>query len=81
MYDHFTQVRKLNNLVWVYSAGVGKQDVEYRKRFYPGAAYVDISGIDIYGVDFKTADPKYGDYYRAMSQVSPGKDAGLRRVR
>lgn len=73
MYEHFTRVRKLDNLIWVYSAGVGKQDVEYRKRFYPGAAYVDISGIDIYGVDFKTADPKYGDYYRAMSQVSPGK--------
>jgi mannan endo-1,4-beta-mannosidase len=73
MYDHFTQVRKLNNLIWVYSAGVGKQDVEYRKRFYPGAAYVDISGIDIYGVDFKMADQKYWDYYRAMSQVSPGK--------
>ncbi len=73
MYDHFTYVRKLDNLIWVYSAGVGKKDVESRKRFYPGAAYVDISGIDIYGVDFKTADQKYGDYYRAMSQVSPGK--------
>ena len=73
MYDHFTHVRKLDNLIWVYSAGVGKKDTEYRKRFYPGAAYVDISGIDIYGVDFKAADQKYGDYYRAMSQVSPGK--------
>jgi mannan endo-1,4-beta-mannosidase len=73
MYDHFTRVRKLDNLIWVYSAGVGKQEVEYRKRFYPGAAYVDISGIDIYGVDFKTADQKYWDYYRAMSEVSPGK--------
>ena len=73
MYDHFTHVRNLDNLIWVYSAGVGKKDVEYRKRFYPGAAYVDISGIDIYRVDFKTADPKYGNYFRAMSQVSPGK--------
>jgi len=73
MYDHFTHVCRLDNLIWVYSAGVGKKDVEYRKRFYPGAAYVDISGIDIYGVDFKTDDQKYGDYYRAMSQVSPGK--------
>lgn len=73
MYDHFTHTRKLDNLIWVYSAGVGKKDAEYRGRFYPGAKYVDISGIDIYGVDFKTADPKYGDYFKTMSQVSPGK--------
>ena len=73
MYDHFTRVRKLDNLIWVYSAGVGNKDVQYRKRFYPGAAYVDISGIDVYGVDFKTADQKYSGYYRAMSEVSPGK--------
>jgi hypothetical protein len=52
---------------------VGRKDAEYRKRFYPGADYVDISGIDIYGVDFKTADPKYWDYWKTMSLVSPGK--------
>ncbi len=73
MYDHFTGVRKLDNLIWVYSAGVGNKEVDYRKRFYPGADYVDISGIDIYGVDFKAADEKYWTYYRAMSEVSPGK--------
>jgi len=73
MYDHFTRERKLNNLIWVYSAGVGNKTVEYRKRFYPGGDYVDISGIDIYSVDFKTADPKYWDYWKTMLQVSPGK--------
>ncbi len=73
MYDHFTRTRKLDNLIWVYSAGVGKKDAAYRQRFYPGADYVDISGIDIYGVDFRAADSKYWDYYRVMSQVSPGK--------
>ncbi len=73
MYNHFTRARKLDNLIWVYSAGVGKKDAETRRRFYPGDDVVDISGIDIYGVDFKTADPKYGQYYQTMSQVSPGK--------
>lgn len=74
IFDHFTNERKLNNLIWVYSAGVGqKKTVEYRKRFYPGDAYVDISGIDIYGVDFKTADPKYVHYFEQMSEVSPNK--------
>jgi len=73
MYEYFTQTRKLDNLIWVYSAGVGNKTPEYRRRFYPGAAYVDISGIDIYGVDFQEDVEKYWDYYNVMSQVSPGK--------
>jgi len=73
MYEYFTHTRKLDNLIWVYSAGVGKKPLEYRRRFYPGAAYVDISGIDIYGVDFQEGIQKYWDYYNVMSQVSPGK--------
>jgi len=73
MYDRITRTRKLDNLIWVYSAGVGKKDAEYRRRFYPGADYVDISGIDIYGVDFKVADQKYWDYWKTMALVSPGK--------
>jgi len=73
MYDLFTHTRKLDNLIWVYSAGVGKKTFEERCRFYPGAAYVDISGIDIYGVDIRTDTQKYWDYYNVMSQVSPGK--------
>lgn len=73
MFDYFTHTRKLNNLIWVYSAGVGKKSLEERKRFYPGAAYVDISGIDVYGVDVRTDTEKYWGYYRMMEQVSPGK--------
>jgi hypothetical protein len=73
MYDYFTHTRKLDNLIWVYSAGVGNKTFEYRRRFYPGAAYVDISGIDIYGVDFQKDIAKYWDYFNVMSQVSPGK--------
>jgi len=73
MYNYFTHIRKLDNLIWVYSAGVGNKTLEYRQRFYPGAAYVDISGIDIYNVDFRNDIDKYWDYYNIMSQVSPGK--------
>jgi len=74
MFDYFTGERKLNNLIWVYSAGVGKtKDLAYRKPFYPGAQYVDISGIDIYGVDFRTDVEPYRDYYNVMAEVSPGK--------
>jgi mannan endo-1,4-beta-mannosidase len=73
MYNYLTNTRKLDNLIWVYSAGVGNKTTEYRSRFYPGNDYVDISGIDIYGVDFRKEVDKYREYYNVMSKVSPGK--------
>jgi mannan endo-1,4-beta-mannosidase len=74
MFDYFTKERKLDHLIWVYSAGVGKKKtVEDRKGFYPGAKYVDISGIDIYGVDFRMDVDQYKAYYDVMAKVSPGK--------
>jgi mannan endo-1,4-beta-mannosidase len=80
MFRYFTEERKLNNLIWVYSAGVGdlkKKPPEWRRRFYPGANYVDISGIDIYGVDPQNDETPYWDYFKAMEQVSPGKMLAL----
>jgi len=80
MFRYFTDERKLNNLIWVYSAGVGdlkKKPAEWRRRFYPGDAYVDISGIDIYGVDPKNDETPYWDYYKLMEEVSPGKMLAL----
>ncbi len=76
MFDYFTHQRKLNNLIWVYSAGVGSRErkpVEYRKRFYPGSQYVDIAGVDIYGVDVQNEVDAYRDYFDVLSQVAPGK--------
>lgn len=80
MFRYFTQERKLNNLIWVYSAGVGdlqKKPPEWRRRFYPGEEYVDISGIDIYGVDPQNDEKPYWDYFQAMEKVSPGKMLAL----
>ena len=78
MFDYFTRERKLDNLIWVYSAGVGKtKTLEYRKGFYPGAKYVDISGIDVYGVDFRKDVEQYWAYYNVMAKVSPGKMLAL----
>ena len=78
MFDYFTHERKLDNLIWVYSAGVGKtKTAEYRKGFYPGAQYVDISGIDVYGVDFRKDVEPYWGYYKVMAEVSPGKMLAL----
>lgn len=80
MFRYFTHDRKLNNLIWVYSAGVGdlkKKPAEWRQRFYPGAEYVDISGIDIYGVDPQADETRYWDYFHLMEKVSPGKMLAL----
>ena len=48
MYDYFTNVKQLNNLIWVYSANMaytGIPDVDY---YYPGADVVDVTGLDVY---------------------------------
>lgn len=88
LFDYLARERGIHNLVWVYSAGLkvcsaGKdvESIDYRKRFYPGEAYVDISGIDIYPNDY-FGWPDYRDsaYERAhdiMRRVTPGKMLAL----
>ena len=88
MFDYLVKERKLHNLIWVYSAALhpsskGKEvtQIDYRKRFYPGAEYVDISGIDIYPNDYYGwGNPQEDTYQKAfdiMTQVSPGKMLAL----
>jgi mannan endo-1,4-beta-mannosidase len=88
MFDYFVKERKLHNLIWVYSAslrcGKGREGVEnvaMRKRFYPGDAYVDIAGIDIYPSDYiglgKPQTDTYAKSFEAMKQVVPGKMLAL----
>lgn len=77
MYDYMATERKLDNLIWVYSASVANIKLEKRKKYYPGKDYVDISGIDVYGVDFKKDKKKYIDYFNIMTEVSPGKMLSL----
>ena len=87
MFDYYVEERGLNNLIWVYSAGLhcgqGKdvEAIEYRKRFYPGAEYVDIAGIDIYPNDWfgwpHFRDSGYARAHRIMQKVAPGKMLAL----
>ena len=88
MFKYFTQERDIHNLIWVYSAalrcGKGKEgvaNVELRKRFYPGAEYVDIAGIDIYPNEYiglgKPQDDTYRASFEAMLQLAPGKMIAL----
>ncbi len=79
IFNYFVNKRGFHNLIWVYSGGVQKDPVEFRKRFYPGSDYVDIVGVDIYsnqaGQDYRT--DAYQNYYDNMSHVAPGKMLAL----
>ena len=48
MFDYF-KAQGLNNLIWVWTSETGDAD------WYPGDAYVDIIGRDLYGTMLPTA--------------------------
>lgn len=88
MFDYLVHKRKLHNLIWVYSAALkagphGKDvaAIDYRRRFYPGRKYVDLSGIDIYTnswfgwKDFR--EDAHRKAFQIMSRVSPDKMLAL----
>jgi len=87
IFNYYVRQRKLHNLIWVYNAGLkppsGRdvEQIDVRKRFYPGPEYVDISGIDIYANDYYGWKPyqesSYPRAFRIMEQVSPGKMLAL----
>lgn len=91
IFDYFVKERKLHNLIWVYSAalragGLEKDasreaEIAFRRRYYPGPAYVDLAGIDIYPNSAAGWGPPTEDTYpRAfalMAEVCPGKRLAL----
>jgi hypothetical protein len=52
MYDYFTHAKKLNNLLWVYSASAASHRNTSATAYYPGSEYCDIVGLDCYSSDF-----------------------------
>lgn len=46
-FQYFTQERQVHNLLYCYSPDAVKDKVEYLK-YYPGDAFIDILGIDLY---------------------------------
>ncbi|MRN55605.1 glycosyl hydrolase [Paenibacillus monticola] len=53
MYDRFTSVHKLHNLLWVWSPNAKNEWCDAPAGYYPGAGRVDILALDIYDGDFK----------------------------
>ncbi len=60
MYDRFTNVHHINNLIWVWNG----QDPDY----YPGDEYVDIIGYDVYADEGDMSSKK--EYYDLMKSVT-----------
>ncbi len=57
MYNYFTKVHQLNNLIWVWNTNAprdipGDEAWDY-ELFYPGSEYVDILAADVYRNDYK----------------------------
>lgn len=74
LFNRFTKVHKLNNLIWVWSVDrPSRPDREFIK-YYPGSQYFDILAIDIYGNDFNQS------YYEDLSALSKGKPITLGEV-
>lgn len=71
MYDYYTNVKKLNNLIWVWNCPL--------KEGYPGDEYVDVISMDIYLPEYKPTD--YADEYRRLIEnTTRNKVAALAEV-
>jgi mannan endo-1,4-beta-mannosidase len=75
MYDRYTNYHHLNNLIWVWGAN-GLRDIPFDeaydyKDYYPGAAYVDVLGADVYHFDYEQKD------YNDLLSLANGKPIAL----
>jgi mannan endo-1,4-beta-mannosidase len=71
MYDRFTNVHKLNNLLWVWNANAPR-DIPFDQayayaHYYPGSEYVDVLATDVYNSDYEDKD------YNELIELANGK--------
>ncbi|WP_260171334.1 glycoside hydrolase family 26 protein [Sphingomonas sp. BK481] len=67
MYDQFTRVHGLNNLIWV--LGWAGQNVD--PAWYPGRATVDVAGADIYANDHGNLAPMFAQVKAIVGDTLP----------
>lgn len=71
MFDRFTNVHQINNLLWVWNANAPRDipfDQAYSyQHFYPGHEYVDVLATDVYHFDYEDKD------YRELLDLAEGK--------
>jgi hypothetical protein len=91
--DRIINFHGCHNLIWVYNPGVicnGGSWPPYqtsenarRKAFYPGDAYCDITGIDLYDFDpavrgsYTSTGKTYRDAWNMMTALAPSKMIAL----
>lgn len=59
MYEYFTNVKQLNNLIWVYSANMAYTGIPNVDFYYPGDDVVDITGLDVYANNLSLPTAQY----------------------
>ena len=78
MYDRYTNLHGLNNLLWVWNANAPrdwKDDEAYPyELFYPGEEYVDVLAADIYKADYKQS------HHDQLVELGKGKIIALGEV-
>ena len=71
MFERFTNIHQLNNLIWVWNANAPRDipfDQAYSyKKFYPGVDYVDVLATDVYHSDYEDRD------YNELLELADGK--------
>ncbi|WP_162551090.1 glycosyl hydrolase [Paenibacillus tepidiphilus] len=67
MYERFTQVHGLNNLLWVWSPNAESSWAYDSQPYYPGHNEVDVLAMDIYNNDFRDS------YYAKLNKLSGGR--------
>jgi mannan endo-1,4-beta-mannosidase len=73
LFDRFVHVHHLNNLIWVWNTDRPSPNAGRLADFYPGAQYVDLVTIDIYGEFLQT-------YYDTMLSIAGDKPVALGEV-
>ena len=71
MYEHYTKVHRLDNLLWVWNCRL--------REGYPGDEYVDVISVDIYLEKYTPTDYK-DDYEKLIKNTTKNKVAALAEV-
>ena len=71
MFDYYTKVYKLNNLIWVWNCRL--------KEGYPGDEYADVISVDIYQPEYSATDYRE-DCEKLIAETTKKKVAALAEV-
>lgn len=74
MFERFTRVHHLTNLIWVWNASPPGGKVQPYADFYPGHDVVDVLATDVYNNDYRT------DHYEELLSVADGRPIALAEV-